>query len=245
MASGTITSWQIEEENAEIVIYFLFLGSKSLQMMSVAMKSEDDCFWEGKLWQTYTVCWKVETWLPTKVPGVKAVVFPVVMYGCESWTIKEGRTPKNWCLQTVVLEKTSESPLDSKGFKQINLKGNQPWILIGRTNAEAEVPVFWSSDVNSWLIGKVPDARKAWGQKVNTVLQDDMARWYHWCNWHKLGQTLGDGWGTGRPGVLQSMRSQKVGYDWVTEQQPLPSISPVKSSHINPRLVNPTQLPLS
>ena len=79
-----------------------------------------------------------------KVHIVKAVVFPVVTYG-------EGRMPKNWCLQTVVLEKTSESPLDSKDIKSVNLKGNQPWILIGRTDADTEAPVFWSSDTNSQL----------------------------------------------------------------------------------------------
>ena len=68
---------------------------------------------------------------------------------------REGRTPKNWCLQTVVLEKTPESPLDSKEIKPVNLKRDQPWILLGRTDAEAEIPVFWSSDANSWLVGKV------------------------------------------------------------------------------------------
>ena len=76
---------------------------------------------------------------------------------------KEGRMPKNWCLQTVVLEKTPESPLASKEIKWVNLKGNQPWIFIGRTDAEAETPVFRSSDANSWLIGKDPDAENDWG----------------------------------------------------------------------------------
>ena len=72
---------------------------------------------------------------------------------------KESRTPKNWCLRTVVLEKTAESPLDCK-TKPVNLKGNQSWIFTGRTDAEAELPVFWSSDAKSWLIGKVSDAGK-------------------------------------------------------------------------------------
>ena len=78
---------------------------------------------------------------------------------------REGRTPKNWCLQTVVLEKTPESPLDSKEIKPVNLKGDQSWIFTERTDAEAETPVFWPSDANRWLIGKVPDAEKDWGQK--------------------------------------------------------------------------------
>ena len=71
---------------------------------------------------------------------------------------KKGRAPKNWCLQTVVLEKTPEIPVDSKEIKPVNLKGNQPWIPVGRTDAEAEAPVFWSSEANCWPIGKVPDA---------------------------------------------------------------------------------------
>ena len=77
---------------------------------------------------------------------------------------KEGRTPENWCFQTVVLEKTPESPLDSKGIELVNLKGDQPWIFTGRTDAEAEAPVFWSCDANWQLIGKDPDAWKDRGQ---------------------------------------------------------------------------------
>ena len=112
---------------------------------------------------------------------------------------KEGRKPKNWCLQTVVLEETPESPLDSKEIKPVNLKGDQPWIFTGRTDAdaEAEAPVFWSSEVHSWLIGKVPDAGKDWGQKEKKVSEDEMAGWHHWYNEHELGQTLGDGEGRG------------------------------------------------
>ena len=83
--------------------------------------------------------------LLTKICTVKAMVFPVVMYGCESWTIKKPKlSTNNWCLWTVVLEKTLESPLDSEEVKPVNPKGNQPWIFIGRTNAEDEAPVHWS-----------------------------------------------------------------------------------------------------
>ena len=105
---------------------------------------------------------------------------------------KEGRVPKNWCLRTVVLEKTPESPLDSKDIKPVDLKGNQPWILVGRTDAEVETLVFWSSVANSWLIGKVPDAGKNWGQKEKRASEYEMAGWHHWCNGHELGKTLGD-----------------------------------------------------
>ena len=78
---------------------------------------------------------------------------------------KEGWVPKNWCFWIVVLEKTLESPLNSKEIKLVNSKINQPWLFIGRTDAEAEAPILWPPDVNSWLIGKDPDAGKDWGQE--------------------------------------------------------------------------------
>ena len=84
-----------------------------------------------------------------KVCIVKAMVFPIVMYGCEL-DYKENWMPKNWCFQTMVPEKTFESPLDSKAIKPVNPKGNQPWIFIGRTDAEAEAPILCPSDVTHW-----------------------------------------------------------------------------------------------
>ena len=108
---------------------------------------------------------------------------------------KEGWALKNWCFWTVVLEKTPESPLDSKEIKPVNLKGNQPWILVGRTDAQVETPAFWSSDANSWFIGKVSDAGKDWGQKEKRATEDEMSRWHHWCNGHVLVQTSGGGEG--------------------------------------------------
>ena len=110
---------------------------------------------------------------------------------------KEGWAPKNWCIRTVMLEKTPESPLDCKEIKPVNLTGNQPWILSGRTDAEAEAPVFWSPDAKSRLTRKVPDAGKNWGQKEKRASEEEMAGWHHRCNGHELGQTLGDGEGQG------------------------------------------------
>ena len=113
---------------------------------------------------------------------------------------KEGRTPKNWCPWTVVLEKTPESPLDCKEIKAVNLKGwilTKPWILTKRTDAEAETPILWPPHAKSWLIGKDSDAGKDWGQKKR-VSEDEMVGWHHWCNEHELGQTPGDGDGQGR-----------------------------------------------
>ena len=85
---------------------------------------------------------------------------------------KEGWAPKNLSFQTVVLEKTLESPLDYKEIKPVNPKGNQPWIFIGRTDTEAEVPIHWPPDVKSQLSGKDPDAGKDWGQEEKGVTED-------------------------------------------------------------------------
>ena len=85
---------------------------------------------------------------------LKAMVFLVVMYGCESWTIKESWAQKNWCFLTVVLEKTLECPLDCKEIQPVNPKGNQSWIFTGRTDAETETPILWPPDAKNWLIGK-------------------------------------------------------------------------------------------
>ena len=91
---------------------------------------------------------------------------------------KEGQVPKNWCFQTEVLEKTLESPLDSKEMKPVNSKENQPSIFIGRTDAEAETPVLWPPDVKSWLIWKDSDAGKDSGQGGNKVTDDEMVGWH-------------------------------------------------------------------
>ena len=106
-----------------------------------------------------------------------------------------------------MLEKTAESPLNSKEIKPVNLKGDQPWVFTGRTDAEAEAPGFWSSDVNRRLTGKVPDSGKDWGQK-NRASGDEIAGWHHWYNEHELGQTPGDGEGQGSL-VCCSPRSPK------------------------------------
>ena len=182
-------------------------------MVTAATKWEDVCFLAGKQGQTSTVCWMADITLPTKVHIAKAMVFPVVMC-CESWTVKKHRGTDAFQL----LEKTLESPLDGKEIKSVNLKGNQPWILIGRTDAEVETPIFWSSDANSWLIRKVPDAGKDWGQKKKRASEDEMAGWHHWCNGNKPGQTLGDGEGQ-RGLVCCSPWGHRVRHNWVAEQQ--------------------------
>ena len=103
--------------------------------------------------------------LPTKFLVLKAMVFPVVMYGCENWTHKESWEPKNWCFWAVVLEKTLECLLDSKDIQSVNPKGNQSWIFIGRTDDEAETPILWPPDAKNWRIWKDPDAGKDWRRR--------------------------------------------------------------------------------
>ena len=110
---------------------------------------------------------------------------------------REGWVPKNWCFWTVVLEKTLESPLDSKEIKPVHPKGNQSWIFTGRTNAEAETPITWPLDVKSRLIGKDPDAGKDWGKEEKGVREDGMLCWHHQLNGHEFEQALGAGDGQG------------------------------------------------
>ena len=102
--------------------------------------------------------------LSIKVHLVKAMVFLVFMYGCESWDYKESWTPKNWCFWTVVLE-TLESPLDCKEIQPVHPKGDQSWVFIGTTDVEAETPILWTPDAKSWLISKDPDAGKDWRRR--------------------------------------------------------------------------------
>ena len=108
----------------------------------------------------------------------------------ESWVLK------NWCFWTVVLEKTLESPLDCKEIQPVHPKGDQSWMFIGRTDAEAETPILWPPHAKSWLIGKDPDAGRAWGQEKGTT-EDEMAGWHHLLNAHEFGWTLGVGDGQG------------------------------------------------
>ena len=139
----------------------------------------------------------VTRWWVAKVRLVKAMVSPVVMYGCECWTIKKVECrPKNWCFWTVVL-KTLESPLDCKEIQSVHPKRNQSWIVIGRTDAEAETPILWPPHVKSWLIGKDSDAGRDWGQEVKGTTEDEMVGWHHRLDAHEFGWTprVGDGQG--------------------------------------------------
>ena len=108
---------------------------------------------------------------------------------------KEGWAPKNWCFQIVVLEKTLESPLDSKEIKPVNPKGNQSWVFIGRTDAEAETSILWPPDAKSWFTEKDPDAEKNLGEEEKGAAEDEMVGWHYrlnYVNLSKLQETVED-----------------------------------------------------
>ena len=129
---------------------------------------------------------------------------------------KESWAPKNWCFWTMVLEETLESPLDCKEIQPVHPKGDQSWVFIGRTDVEAETPIFWPPDVKSWLIWKDPDAGTDGGKR-----RRGRQRWDGWMasptQWAWVWVNSGSWWGTGRPGMLRFMGSQIVGHDWATE----------------------------
>ena len=127
---------------------------------------------------------------------------------------KEDWALKNWCFWTVVLEKTLESLLDHKEIKPVNLKGNQPWIVTEKIDAEAETPILWPPDAKSWLIGKDPDTEKDWRQEEKEMTEDKMVGWHPQLNdmsLSKLQETVKDreAWHAAAQGVTKS---------WTTEQ---------------------------
>ena len=119
------------------------------------------------------------------------------MWELDSHKSEESWAPKNWCFWTVVLEKTLESHLDCKKINLVNTKGNQSWIFIGRTDAEAETPILWPPDEKNWLIGKDPDVGRDWGQEEKGTSEDEMAGWHYWLDGRESEWTLrvGDGQG--------------------------------------------------
>ena len=142
---------------------------------------------------------------------------------CERWTIKEPELeaeaePQNWWFQFVVLENTLESPLVYKDINPVHPKGNQLWILIGRTDAEAKAPILWAPDVNSWLIGKDPDAGKDWRQEEKGATRDEMVGWHHRLNGHEYEQIPGDSEGQGSL-VCCGPWGHRVRRDLVTKPQ--------------------------
>ena len=128
--------------------------------------------------------------LLTKICIVKAMVFLVVMYRCEL-EHTQGWALKNGCFRMVMVEKTLESPLNFKETKQVNPKGNQSWIVIGRTDSEAKAPILWPHDLKNWLTGKDPDAGKDRWQEEEGTIEDEMVGWHHQFNGHDFEQVPG------------------------------------------------------
>ena len=129
---------------------------------------------------------------------------------------KEGWVPRNWCFRICGAEKIPESPLEKKEIKPLNPKGNQPWIFIGRTDAEAEAPILWPADIKSWLIRKDSDAEKDWRQQEKGATEDELVEWHHWLDTHEFEQALGVGDGLGSLASC-SPWGCRAGHDWVTE----------------------------
>ena len=161
------------------------------------MKLKDAYFLEGKLCSLDSILKSRDITLPTKVHLVKAMVFPVVMYGCESWTGKKAEHPKNCCFWTVVLEKILESLLDCKEIQPVHSKGDWFWVFFRRNDAKAETPVLWLPHVKSWLIGKNSDAGRDWGQEEKETTEDEMAGWHHRLDGCEFEWTPGVGDGQG------------------------------------------------
>ena len=146
------------------------------------------------------------------------MVFPVVMYGCESWTVKKAEGPKNWCFWTVVLEKTLESPLDNKEIQPVHSKGDQRWVFFGRNNAKAETPILWPPNEKK----KYFHWKRLWcWEGLGAGGEGDDRGWDIWMAsptlWTWVWVNSGSWWWTGRPGVLWFMGSQSVRHDWATE----------------------------
>ena len=170
----------------ETVTDFIFLGSK--------ITADGDCRYEIKrclllerkaMTNLDSILKSRHITLPTKAPLSKAMVFPVVMYGCDSWTITRAEC---WRIDAFELScwKTLESPLDSKEIQPVHPKGNQSWVFIGRTDTEAEIPILWPPDVKNWLIWKDLDAGKDWRHEEKGTTEAEMVGWHHQLDGHKF-----------------------------------------------------------
>ena len=173
---------------------FIFLGSK--------ITADGDCNHEikrhlllGRKATTNlesTLKSKVVT-LPTKVRLVKAMVFSIALYGCESWTIKKAKHQRTDAFELRCWRRLLRNPLDCKEIQPVHPKRNQSWIFIGRTDAQAETPILWPPDVKNWLVGKDPDAGRDWREKE----KDGMVGWHHRLNGYEFEQIRGIGDGQG------------------------------------------------
>ena len=130
---------------------------------------------------------KQRHYFANKVHLVKAMVFPVVMYGCESWTIKRAEHRRNDAFELWCWRRLLRVPRTARRSNQSHPKGDQSWVFIGRTDVEAETPILWPPDVKSWRSGKDPDAGKDGGQEEKGTTEDERVGWHHWLDGHGFG----------------------------------------------------------
>ena len=221
MTFSPITSWQID---GETVTDFIFLGSK-ITVDGDWSHEIKRCFLLGrKTITSLDIYSKAETLLHQQNPSSQSYDFSSNHVWMWELDLKESWMLNNWCFWTVVLEKTLDSPLDGKEVQSVNPKGNQSWISIGRTDAEAEAPILWLHDGKNWLIGKDPEVEKDWRQEEKGMTENQMTGWFHRLNGYELEQAPGDGEGQESLaccspwGCKESdMAEQLNGTDWLKE----------------------------
>ena len=195
--ANPITSWQIDGEIMETVTDFIFLGSKITADGDCSQEIKRRLLLGRKAMTNLDSIWKSrDIPLPTNVCLVKAMIFPVVMYGCESWTIKKA---EHWRIEAFELWcwRKPLNLLDCKEIKLVNPKGNQSCIFTGRTDVEAETPILWPPDAKNWLIEKDLDGGKDWRREEKGTKEDEMVVWHHRLDGREFEQAPGVGDGQG------------------------------------------------
>ena len=174
MASGPITSWQIEGQTVETVTDFIFLGSKTTADGNCSHEIKRCLLFARKVMTNLDCILKSRHYFANKGPSSQGYGFSSSHVWMWELDYKESWAPKNWCFWTVILEKTLESPLYCKEIKPVNPKGNQSWIFIGRTDAEAEALILWPPDAKSWLVWKDPVSGKDWRWEEKVMTEEEM-----------------------------------------------------------------------
>ena len=189
MASGSITSWQIDGETMETVTDFIFLGSK--------ITADGDCSHKTKrrlllgrkvMTKLDSILKSRDITLPTKVRLVKAMIFPVVMYGCKSWTIKKAECRRIDAFELWCWRRLLRVPWTVRRSNQSILKEISPGCSLERLMLKLKLPILWPPDAKSWLICKDPDVGKDWRLEEKGTTEGEMVRWHHRLNGHGLGK---------------------------------------------------------
>ena len=179
--------WKIDEETMQTVTDFIFLGSKITTYSDCSQEIKRHLLLERKAMTSLdSILKRRGITLLRKVPESQNYGFSSSHVWMWELDHKQSWAPKNWCLWTVVLKKTPESPLDCKESQQVHPKGDQSWVFIGRTDIEAEGQILWPPDAKSWLIGKDPDAGEDWRQEEKGVTEDETVGWHHLLDGHNF-----------------------------------------------------------